>query len=1012
MSTIKDRVRVVLEGDPILSSIILNEWPLHGWTHEAGGLDEIDVTGLDGLLSDPQNAGWLKGFPLDFSTAPTSGQVLVFDGTSWVPGPGSGVTSLNSLQGDLALLYGPGILITDDSSSDITISNTGVLSIESLIGDVSFATGAGLSITDNGTDTVTFSNSGVLSLSVDDDADELAGHLKLEQGTNILITKLDDDTGFRVDSINTEIRYYASSISVVTGTYTGGSVGDTHDWSEDPVVLTYDVDEVTGAPGFDVRATFTGVPGFTKFTIRYYYDGPGQVHSVHVEMYNNSTVGWDTFGEFSQSSVFTVLEFPVPSDVNYINGSDEVILRFNHDDNGSTSHDFKIDYMALVAASASAGTVGVLSFTELGDVAQVGAITISEDANIVITRSGKDFGIGAPLAFLHDGSVTATGDFDLGDYGIDNLTYIDWKLDGVTPAEGRQWWDDDAGTLNVGLKGGVSVLQIGQEMPYRCRNTSGALMSDGYLCTVTGNTADNPNISYATGDTRVFAMVTEDIADNQYGYATAAGMVRGLDTSAYSPADELWRDNTTGGVTSTQPTAPNKGTSVGFVVASSATVGSVYSMPHDVPRLSYLSDVNVRATAVADRQILAWDIANLRWDQVLPTFDWIYDAGSKLISADDGAVVISNNGENGTMSLRQLSDTPSGAEHVFEIINDANSLRAINFAGDAGTTDIYTTGNRMWTSNAALSLGTRNTAQTEDAFFAAKQDDYDGTDHAVAFIQAKDDAATYGAIIRADAYDSSVSAFAETDIFLSAEEQVHLSSDQGTPTAPSLRFSTNATTTDYVVVVENDRDFRIIQGRPIAADPLYSELFLGFTAGDPNTQTAQLGAYADAGADGYARVQMTCADATGNGDSYFILSKSGESPVFLHLELDGTDSKATIDAREILYNGCIGQEQSVSLTSSSSTLAVNLSGNHQSWSIGHNITTLTFGTVPDIFGVNFHIWITFTGTFSISAASWPAAVDWVDGSDGLLSGASGETYVLTMQKHGSTYIAAYSDEAV
>lgn len=128
MSTIKDRVRVVLQGDPVLSSQITRGWPLHGWTHEAGGIDEISIAGLSGLTADEQRAGWLETYEIDLSTAPTDGQVLMWDDANevWYAATvdvevTAGVTSLNGEDGDLYIL-GSAYIGVATSDPNITVS--------------------------------------------------------------------------------------------------------------------------------------------------------------------------------------------------------------------------------------------------------------------------------------------------------------------------------------------------------------------------------------------------------------------------------------------------------------------------------------------------------------------------------------------------------------------------------------------------------------------------------------------------------------------------------------------------------------------------------------------------------------------------------------------------------------------------------------------------------------------------------------------------------------------------
>lgn len=58
--------------------------PLHAKTHQDGGTDEIDVSGLSGKLADAQNAGWLCTKAIS-TAAPDEDDVLVWSGSEWAP---------------------------------------------------------------------------------------------------------------------------------------------------------------------------------------------------------------------------------------------------------------------------------------------------------------------------------------------------------------------------------------------------------------------------------------------------------------------------------------------------------------------------------------------------------------------------------------------------------------------------------------------------------------------------------------------------------------------------------------------------------------------------------------------------------------------------------------------------------------------------------------------------------------------------------------------------------------
>lgn len=66
----------------------------HALQHEQGSADEINVTGLSGILSDTQDAGWFQGLPITV-TGVTDGQALTWNAVSeeWQPATISGTGS-------------------------------------------------------------------------------------------------------------------------------------------------------------------------------------------------------------------------------------------------------------------------------------------------------------------------------------------------------------------------------------------------------------------------------------------------------------------------------------------------------------------------------------------------------------------------------------------------------------------------------------------------------------------------------------------------------------------------------------------------------------------------------------------------------------------------------------------------------------------------------------------------------------------------------------------------------
>jgi hypothetical protein len=207
--------------------------------------------------------------------------------------------------------------------------------------------------------------------------------------------------------------------------------------------------------------------------------------------------------------------------------------------------------------------------------------------------------------------------------------YIDLPENGphVTQARRVQWNRDD-GTMDVGLYGG-SVLQVGQEIHYYAKNTSGGLIANGTPVMFTGTVGASGKLTFglAVADGSVPAeymmgVATQDIADNAFGYVTSFGLVRGFNTTG-APYGEVWADGdllyfdpaTPGTWTNVKPAAPNIAVPVAVVVnAGSGGSGSIFVRMELSESLNNLQDVYINGGGPSAGQVLIYDAAQQRWE--------------------------------------------------------------------------------------------------------------------------------------------------------------------------------------------------------------------------------------------------------------------------------------------------------------------------------------------------------------------------------------------------------------
>lgn len=190
--------------------------------------------------------------------------------------------------------------------------------------------------------------------------------------------------------------------------------------------------------------------------------------------------------------------------------------------------------------------------------------------------------------------------------------YIDLPENGPhVTRERRVQWNADDGTMDVGLYGG-SVLQVGQELHYYAKNTSGATITNGSPVIVTGTlgASGKLTISPALGDGSVaqryfIGAATQDIANNAFGYVTSFGLLRSFNTSAFLDGDLLYVSPTTPGAwTKTLPSAPNWKQPQAIVVHA-AVNGSIFMRASPEHALSELQGVTL--SSPASGQLLAYN---------------------------------------------------------------------------------------------------------------------------------------------------------------------------------------------------------------------------------------------------------------------------------------------------------------------------------------------------------------------------------------------------------------------
>ena len=272
--------------------------------------------------------------------------------------------------------------------------------------------------------------------------------------------------------------------------------------------------------------------------------------------------------------------------------------------------------------------------------------------------------------------------------------YIDLPENGPhITRERRVQWNRDDGTMDIGLYGG-SVLQVGQELYYYAKNTSGAAIANGTPVMFTGVVGASGKLTFglavANGSVPaeyMMGVATQDIANNSFGYVTSFGLVRGFNTTG-SPYGEVWTDGdllyfdpaTAGTWTIVKPTAPSIAVPVAVVVnASSGGSGSIFVRMELSIKLSTLQDVNT--TSLANNDILVYDSIDGRWENKAPA------------QARDALGLGTGNPTNGQLLIGNGTDFTTAAltgGTGITITNSAGSI-TISAVGVSGASGSFTT---------------------------------------------------------------------------------------------------------------------------------------------------------------------------------------------------------------------------------------------------------------------------------------------------------------------------------
>jgi hypothetical protein len=291
----------------------------------------------------------------------------------------------------------------------------------------------------------------------------------------------------------------------------------------------------------------------------------------------------------------------------------------------------------------------------------------------------------------------ATQDVDLGEFELKaGQVEFDQTPTGTAGVAVMRWNDTD-GTVDLGLKGGNVTLQVGQEQVLRVVNKTATninLLEANYQAVrVTGAQGQRLKIdlAQATDDAlsaETIGLVTETINDNQEGFITTSGIVRGINTTG-SLQSETWADGdivylsptTAGNITNVKPSAPNHLVIIGYVISAHITQGSIFVKVDNGYELDELH--NVLITTPLNNQSLVYETSTTLWkNKDLRVADVQTVSSSATVTAVSTNDIVTITAQAVGLTLANPTGTFSEGQSLIIRIKDDGTARAITYGSD------------------------------------------------------------------------------------------------------------------------------------------------------------------------------------------------------------------------------------------------------------------------------------------------------------------------------------------
>lgn len=281
-----------------------------------------------------------------------------------------------------------------------------------------------------------------------------------------------------------------------------------------------------------------------------------------------------------------------------------------------------------------------------------------------------------------------------------NFEHINFETTHVdNPVYGQMCWNDNDGTVNIGMKGNNVVLQVGQENIVYVKNSTGSTITNGTPVGISTSQDGRIVIAPYIADDSAFmpeeflGVATEDIPNDTLGFVNTYGYVRGMNTSSFSVGDVLYASGDSAGVlVNDAPLSPKLKVFVGIVTASDSADGSIFVKPVKVPVSSDITYDNTTSQLISTNVKGALDelqASKASIDQLSSNITFFPTTDSASVSGYFNLVTTKSDSRYDSAAVNVNTPTITGDDVLIaSVISDAGIV-----SGQIDTVNVTTLGN-------------------------------------------------------------------------------------------------------------------------------------------------------------------------------------------------------------------------------------------------------------------------------------------------------------------------------